>query len=94
MCLNNLSIYLLFEKAIIVIQRNNIVKIKCPKCKQNAELTPDFSSVTCTECDFDMTYGEYVKFVAHNEANYSDILGDYTGSTEGETAGTLDDWED
>ena len=80
MCLNNLSIYLLFEKAIIVIQRNNIVKIKCPKCKQNAELTPDFSFVTCTECDFDMTYGEYVKFVAHNEANYSDILGDYTGS--------------
>ena len=68
---DNLSIYLLFEKAIIVIQRNNIVKIKCPKCKQNAELTPDFSFVTCTECDFDMTYGEYVKFVAHNEANYS-----------------------
>ncbi len=94
MCLDNLSIYLLFEKAIIVIQRYNIVKIKCPKCKQNAELTPDFSFVTCTECDFDMTYGEYVKFVAHNEANYSDILGDYTGSTEGETAGTLDDWED
>ena len=94
MYLDNLSIYLLFEKAIIAIQRNNIVKIKCPKCKQNAELTPDFSSVTCTECDFDMTYGEYVKFVAHNEANYSDILGDYTGSTEGETAGTLDDWED
>ena len=61
------------------------MKIKCPKCKQNAELTPDFSFVTCTECDFDMTYGEYVKFVAHNEANYSDILGDYTGSTEGET---------
>jgi ribosomal protein L37AE/L43A len=94
MCLNNLSIYLLFEKAIIAIQGYNIVKIKCPKCKQNAELTPDFSFVTCTECDFDMTYGEYVKFVAHNEANYSDILGDYTGSTEGETAGTLDDWED
>ena len=70
------------------------MKIKCPKCKENAELTPDFSSVTCTKCGFDMTYGEYVKFVAHNEAKYADILGDYTGSTEGETAGTLDDWED
>ena len=66
----------------------------CGRCKENAELTPDFSSVTCTKCGFDMTYGEYVKFVAHNEAKYSDILGDYTGSTEGETAGTLDDWED
>ena len=70
------------------------MKIRCPKCKENAELTPDFSFVTCTKCDFDMTYGEYVKFVAHNEHSYSDILGDYTGSTEGETAGTLDDWED
>ena len=57
---------------------NNIVKIKCPKCKEDAELTPDFSFVTCTKCDFDMTYGEYVKFVAHSEAKYSDILGDYT----------------
>ena len=27
--------------------------------------------------------GEYVKFVAHSDATYSDILGDYTGSTEG-----------
>ncbi len=40
-----------------------------------------------------MGYGEYVKFVAHNDLVYSDILGDYTGSTEGETAGTLDDWD-
>ena len=70
------------------------MKIKCPKCKEDADLTPDFSFVTCTKCDFDMTYGEYVKFVAHNEAKYSDILGDYTGTTEGETAGTLDEWED
>ena len=28
------------------------------------------------------------------ESQYSDILGDYTGATEGETAGTLDEWED
>ena len=41
-----------------------------------------------------MSYWEYVRFVAHNEAQYSDILADYTGSTEGETAGTLDEWED
>ena len=41
-----------------------------------------------------MSYGEYVRFIAHNEATYSDILSDYTGSTEGETAGTLDEWED
>jgi len=81
-------------KTIIPTHNKDDMKIKCPKCKENAELTPDFSFVTCTKCDFDVTYGEYVKFVAHNDLAYSDILGDYTGSTEGETAGTLDDWED
>ena len=50
------------------------MKIKCPKCKEDAELTMDFSLVRCTSCDLDMTYGEYVKFVAHNETRYSDIL--------------------
>ena len=70
------------------------MKIKCPKCKEDAELAPDFSYVECKKCGLDMSYGEYVKFVAHNEVQYSDILGDYTGATEGETAGTLDEWED
>jgi len=70
------------------------VKIKCPKCKEDAELAPDFSYVECKKCGLDMSYGEYVRYVAHSEAQYSDILGDYTGATEGETAGTLDEWED
>jgi len=69
------------------------VKIKCPKCKKNAELSPDFSSVKCENCNLDMSYGEYVKFIATNDATYSDILGDYTGSTEGQSAGSLDDWD-
>ncbi len=69
------------------------MKIKCPKCNENAELSQDFSTVRCEHCDLDMSYGEYVKYIAHNESKYSDILGDYTGSTEGETAGSLDDWD-
>ncbi|MBM2819091.1 MAG: hypothetical protein HW410_773 [Nitrosarchaeum sp.] len=69
------------------------MKIKCPKCKKTAELSMDFSLVKCENCDLDMSYGEYVKFVAHNEVAYSDILGDYTGSTEGQTAGSLDEWD-
>ncbi|MHA7734077.1 hypothetical protein [Nitrosopumilus sp. S6] len=69
------------------------MKIKCPKCKEDAVLSPDFSFVKCGSCDLDMSYGEYVKFVAHNEATYSDILGDYAGSTEGQTAGSLDEWD-
>jgi hypothetical protein len=39
-----------------------------------------------------MTYGEYVKIIAYKDSTYSDILGDYVGSTEGTKAGTLDDW--
>lgn len=69
------------------------MKIKCPKCKEDAELAPDFSFVKCGSCDLDMSYGEYIKFVAHNEATYSDILGDYAGSTEGQTSGSLDEWD-
>ncbi len=57
---------------------------KMPKMQGNAELSMDFSLVKCGSCDFEMSYGEYVKFVAHNESKYSDILGDYAvGSTEG-----------
>ena len=69
------------------------MKIKCPKCKKNAELTPDFSLVTCTKCDLEMSYGEYVRYVAHSDAKYSDILGDYAGKTEGQTSGSLDEWD-
>ena len=69
------------------------MKIKCPKCKKVAELSPDFSLVRCEKCGLEISYGEYVKLIAHNDLTYSDILGDYTGSTEGETAGSLDDWE-
>ena len=69
------------------------MKIKCPKCKENAELTPDFSLVACTKCDLEMSYGEYVKYVAHSDAKYSDILGDYAGNTEGQTSGSLDEWD-
>ena len=69
------------------------MKIKCPKCKENAELTPDFSLVTCTKCDFEMSNGEYVKYVAHSDSTYTDILGDYAGNTEGQKAGSLDEWD-
>ena len=71
----------------------NILKIKCPKCKSNAELSMDFSLVRCESCDLEMSYGEYVKFVAHNEPIYSDILGDYTGDTKSQQTGSLDEWE-
>ena len=69
-----------------------IMKIKCPKCKGIAELGDDFSYVRCSNCSLDMTYGEYIKYLTYNDSTYADILGDYTGSTEGTTAGSLDEW--
>jgi len=69
------------------------MKIKCPKCKDYAELTPDFSLVTCPNCNLEISYGEYIKFVAHSDSTYSDIRGDYAGSTEGQTSGSLDVWD-
>ena len=69
------------------------MKIKCPKCKEDAELAPDFSLVTCTKCNLEFSYGEYVRYIAHSDAKYSDILGDYAASTEGETSGSLDEWD-
>jgi ribosomal protein L37AE/L43A len=69
------------------------MKIKCPKCKEDAELAPDFSLVTCTKCKLEISYGEYVRYIAHSDAKYSDILGDYAGSTEGQTSGSLDKWD-
>ena len=72
---------------------NSSVKIKCPRCKKIAELSIDFSFVKCENCELDMSYGEYVKFIAHNEPTYSDILGDYAGSTEGQSSGSLDEWD-
>jgi ribosomal protein L37AE/L43A len=43
------------------------VKIKCPKCKKVAELSPDFSLVRCEKCGLEISYGEYVKLIAHND---------------------------
>jgi len=39
------------------------VKIKCPKCNEDAEMPLDYSMVKCNSCDLDMSYGEYVKFI-------------------------------
>lgn len=69
------------------------MKIKCPSCKKPASLSADFSTISCKHCGTDMSYGEYVKYVAHNDATYSDILGDYASDTMGQSSGSLDDWD-
>ncbi len=53
------------------------MKVHCPDCKAAAELADDFSFVKCSNCSFDMTYGEYVKYIAYKDSRYRDILTDY-----------------
>ena len=53
----------------------------------------DFTFVKCENCDLDMSYGEYILFIAQNDITYSDILGDYVASTEGQSTGSLDEWD-
>jgi predicted amidophosphoribosyltransferase len=53
------------------------MKIVCPDCKAPAELSDDFAFVKCPNCSLDMTYGEYVRYVAYKDKRYRDILSDY-----------------
>lgn len=59
------------------MKRRKHVHVRCPDCKEIAELADDFSFVKCPKCGFDMTYGEYVKYIAYRDARYRDILSDY-----------------
>lgn len=53
------------------------MKIKCPDCPGPAELSDDFSSVKCSKCLLDMTYGEYVRYIGYKDSRYRNILNDY-----------------
>ena len=53
------------------------MKIICLDCKKAGKLTDDFSFVKCSFCSLDMTYGEYVPYVAYKDVRYRDILSDY-----------------
>lgn len=53
------------------------MKIKCPDCKDKAVLSDDFATVKCDKCGFEMTYGEYVKYISKKDPIYSNILNDY-----------------
>jgi len=53
------------------------MKIKCPDCPGPAELSDDFSSVKCSKCSLDMTYGEYVRYIGYKDSRYRNILNDY-----------------
>jgi len=53
------------------------MKIRCPDCKKTAELSDNFTLVRCSTCSFEMSYSEYVRYVAYKDARYRNILDDY-----------------
>lgn len=53
------------------------MKIRCPDCKKTAELSDNFALVKCPMCSFEMSYSEYVRYVAYKDARYRNILDDY-----------------
>jgi phage FluMu protein Com len=54
-----------------------VMKIICPNCKGEAILDDYFTFVRCLHCQIEMTYGEYVRYIAHKDPRYKDILSDY-----------------
>jgi len=72
------SHHILFTERFLLLAYKEIhMKIRCPDCKDAAELSDDFNSVKCSKCSFDMSYGDYVKYVAYKDSRYRDILSDY-----------------
>lgn len=53
------------------------MKIICPNCKGQAILEDNYTSVRCELCNLDMTYGEYVRYIAQKDSRYKNILEDY-----------------
>ena len=53
------------------------MKIRCPDCKEAAELSDDFNFFKSSIFYFNITYCEYVKYVSYKDMRYRDILSNY-----------------
>ena len=68
-------------------------ELKVELCKPFVDLCPFLDQMCVSDTCTNEDYGEYVRYIAHSDSTYSDILGDYAGSTEGQAAGSLDEWD-
>ena len=67
----------IIERLLYLLSGEGLMKIRCPDCKNAAELSDNFTNVKCSYCSLDMTYGEYVRYIAYKDIRYRDILSDY-----------------
>ncbi len=65
------------KTVISAFNENDMMHVKCPKCKEIAVLEDNFSRVKCDKCSLDISYGEYVKMIAYKDSRYRDVLNDY-----------------
>lgn len=68
------------------------MKVKCPECKEEAQLEQDCSCVKCERCELDMDFVKYVLLAAGDDPASSDLLLDYDENAEGKSADHLDEW--
>ena len=53
-----------------------VLKIRCPKCENPAEVDPNWDFVKCEKCGLSVSYAEFVRLQSENP-DYSDIMSDY-----------------
>lgn len=53
-----------------------IMKIRCAKCANPAEVDDDWDFVKCQKCGLSVSYPEFVRLQSKNP-EYSDIMSDY-----------------
>ncbi|MEE9134853.1 MAG: hypothetical protein V3U25_03260 [Nitrososphaerales archaeon] len=53
-----------------------ILKIRCPKCANPADVDDNWDFVKCQKCGLSVSYAEFVRLQSENP-EYSDILSDY-----------------
>ncbi|MFQ6010777.1 MAG: hypothetical protein ACE5KG_01225 [Nitrososphaerales archaeon] len=54
----------------------SVLKLRCPKCGNPAEVDENWDFVKCPKCGLSVSYAEFVEIQSANP-EYSDILSDY-----------------
>ena len=68
------------------------MKVKCPECKEDAELAIDCSCVKCKLCELEWDFDKYIMLVAKNDPSLSELLADYAENMKGKSE-WLDSWD-
>ncbi len=68
------------------------MKVKCPWCKDNAEIAIDCSCIKCKKCEKEWDFDEYIKLAAKDDPATCELLANYDDNIEGESD-DLTEWD-